>query len=87
MGILPLQFPVGQNAESLGITGKETFDIEGIASASRPEADRAKEVTVRMDGARAFQAVVRIDTPQEVRYYMNGGILPFVLRRLLRGAG
>jgi aconitate hydratase A / 2-methylisocitrate dehydratase len=85
MGILPLQFPAGQNAESLGITGKETFDIEGIANTSRPEADRAKEVTVRMDGARAFQALVRIDTPQESRYYVNGGILPFVLRRLLRG--
>ncbi len=85
MGILPLQFPAGRNAESLGITGKETFDIEGIANTSRPEADRAKEVTVRMDGARAFQALVRIDTPQESRYYVNGGILPFVLRRLLRG--
>ena len=66
-------------------TGKETFDIEGIANASRPDADRAKEVTVRVDGARTFQAVVRLDTPQEVRYYVNGGILPFVLRRLLGG--
>ena len=83
MGILPLQFPAGQNGETLGISGRETFDIEGIPNAARTEPDRAKEVTVRMDGTRSFKALVRIDTPQEARYYVNGGILPFVLRRLL----
>jgi aconitate hydratase len=83
MGILPLQLPTGQTAESLGLTGRETFDIEGIAAAARPTEDRAREVTVRADGT-AFRAVVRLDTPQEVRYYENGGILTFVLRRLLR---
>jgi aconitate hydratase len=83
MGILPLQFPAGQNAESLGLTGRETFDIEGIAAAARPTEDRARDVTVRADG-KTFRAVVRLDTPQEVRYYENGGILTFVLRRLLR---
>ncbi len=97
MGILPLQFEAGQNAETLGLTGHEIHDIEGIADAARPDADRAKEVTVRVrrDGAGAkgataagpdrFRALVRLDTPQEVRYYVNGGILTFVLRRLLRG--
>ena len=83
MGILPLQFPAGQSAESLGLTGQEVFDIEGIPAAARPSEDRAREVTVRADG-KSFRAVVRLDTPQEVRYYENGGILPFVLRRLLR---
>ncbi len=84
MGILPLQFPAGQNAESLGLTGKETFAIEGIAAAAKPEESRAREVTVRAD-AKSFRALVRLDTPQESRYYENGGILTFVLRRLLRG--
>ena len=85
MGILPLQFAAGENAESLGITGREVFDIEGVANAARPDADRATEVTVRVDGAKSVRALVRLDTPQEVHYYVNGGILPFVLRRLLRG--
>jgi aconitate hydratase len=82
MGILPLQFEPGQTAESLGIAGTETFEIEGIAAAARPGADRAKTVAVRAD-AKSFRAVVRLDTPQEARYYENGGILTFVLRRLL----
>jgi len=84
MGILPLQFQAGENAESLGLTGNEAFDIEGVARAARPEKDRATEVTVRADG-KSFRAVVRLDTPQEARYYENGGILTFVLRRLLHG--
>jgi len=83
MGILPLQFPAGQNAESLGLTGKEVFEIEGIVAAAQPDESRARELTVRADG-KSFRAVVRLDTPQEVRYYVNGGILTFVLRRLLR---
>jgi len=86
MGILPLQFRAGQTAESLGLTGREIFAIEGIAAAARPDESRAREVTVRADGT-TFPAVVRLDTPQEVRYYENGGILTFVLRRLLRGGG
>jgi aconitate hydratase len=82
MGILPLQFPAGMTAESLGLTGKETFEIEGIPSSARPTEDRAREVKVRADG-KSFSATVRLDTPQEVRYYENGGILTYVLRRLL----
>jgi aconitate hydratase len=86
MGILPLQFQPGQTAESLGLTGRETFAVEGITAAARPEENRAREVAVVADGKR-FRAVVRLDTPQEVRYYEHGGILTFVLRRLLRGGG
>ena len=76
MGVLPLQFADGENAESLGLTGEEEFSITGI------EGGEAKEVTVRADD-KEFTARVRIDTPKEVQYYQHGGILPFVLRSLL----
>ena len=76
MGVLPLQFADGENAESLGLTGEEEFSITGI------EGGEAKEVTVRADD-KQFTARVRIDTPKEVQYYQHGGILPFVLRQLL----
>ena len=76
MGVLPLQFADGENAESLGLTGEEEFSITGI------EGGEAKEVTVRADD-KEFTARVRIDTPKEVHYYQHGGILPFVLRSLL----
>ena len=76
MGIAPLQFMPGENAESLGLTGEEEYSITGI------DAGEAKEVTVRADD-KEFTARVRIDTPKEVHYYQHGGILPFVLRSLL----
>ena len=76
MGVLPLQFADGENAESLGLTGEEEFSISGV------EGGEAKEVTVRADD-KEFTARVRIDTPKEVQYYQHGGILPFVLRSLL----
>jgi len=76
MGVLPLQFLDGENAESLGLTGEEEYSISGI------EGGEAKEVTVRADD-QEFKARVRIDTPKEVQYYQHGGILPFVLRSLL----
>jgi aconitate hydratase len=76
MGVLPLQFQDGENAESLGLTGEEEFSITGI------EGGEAKQVTVQA-GDKQFTARVRIDTPQEVQYYQHGGILPFVLRQLL----
>ena len=78
MGVLPLQFADGENAESLGLTGEEEFSITGV------EGGEAKEVTVRADD-KEFKARVRIDTPKEVQYYQHGGILPFVLRQLLGG--
>jgi aconitate hydratase len=76
MGVLPLQFRDGESAESLGLTGREEFALEGIDNAE------AREVTVRADG-REFRARVRLDTPREREYVRHGGILPFVLRRLL----
>jgi aconitate hydratase len=80
MGVLPLQFQPGDSAESLGLTGYESFTIEGL------DDGRAKEVTVTATGsdggARQFQARVRIDTPNEVEYYQHGGILHYVLRKL-----
>ena len=76
MGILPLQFMDGEGRESLGLTGKETFAIEGV------ENGEANEVTVRADD-KTFRARVRLDTPREREYLRHGGILRFVLRRLL----
>jgi aconitate hydratase len=84
MGILPLQFLGGENAESLGLTGEEIFEITGI----RPLIEKfasASRVKVRA-GAKEFGALVRIDTPQEALYYANGGILQYVLRQLLAGS-
>jgi aconitate hydratase len=82
MGLLPLQFQPGQTADSLGLTGEETFDIVGVGAALGGR----KEVTVKArkaDGAGSeFTAVVRIDTPQEAQYYRHGGILEYVLRQL-----
>jgi aconitate hydratase len=81
MGVLPLQFPAGQNAESLKLTGEEGFEITGI----RDVVDHfAAGRTVKVRAGKAeFDALVRIDTPQEALYYANGGILQYVLRQLL----
>ncbi|GAB3098808.1 aconitate hydratase AcnA [Isoptericola nanjingensis] len=85
MGVLPLQFPAGENAESLGLDGTETFDIAGITALN----DGATPETVKVTAAKAdgstveFDAVVRIDTPGEADYYRNGGILQYVLRSLV----
>jgi aconitate hydratase len=79
MGVLPLQFPEGQNAESLGLTGEETFSITGITELN--EGRTPSTVHVRANGTE-FDAVVRIDTPGEAEYYRNGGIMQYVLRQL-----
>jgi aconitate hydratase len=93
MGILPLQFPAGQNAESLHLTGEELFEITGVRSLIENFA-AGQKVKVRAPVAAAasaarnhveFEALVRIDTPQEALYYANGGILQYVLRQLLAG--
>jgi aconitate hydratase len=76
MGVLPLQFMPGESRESLGLTGREEFAIEGIDDAE------AGQVTVRADGTE-FRARVRLDTPREREYLRHGGILQYVLRRLL----
>ncbi|MCW2800653.1 MAG: acnA [Aeromicrobium sp.] len=80
MGVLPLQYPAGQTAESLGLTGEETFDFSGITELN--EGRTPKTVHVKA-GNVEFDAVVRIDTPGEANYYRNGGIMPYVLRSLL----
>ena len=86
MGILPLQFPAGQNADSLKLTGEEAFDITGIREVvDKFAAGRAVKVAAKVRGRDPieFEALVRIDTPQEALYYANGGILQYVLRQLL----
>jgi len=86
MGILPLQFLPGENAETLKLTGDEVFEIAGIREVVE-KFSSGKKITVRAKGTKTteFQAVVRIDTPQEALYYANGGILQYVLRQLLAG--
>ncbi|WP_204043557.1 aconitate hydratase [Acrocarpospora phusangensis] len=80
MGVLPLQFPEGQTAESLGLTGEETFDITGVEELNKGMTPATVTVTA---GDITFQAVVRIDTPGEADYYRHGGIMQYVLRSLL----
>ncbi len=84
MGILPLQFRQGENKESLGLTGRETYDIVGIAQGLKPHQDVTVKVT-REDGSTfTFQTLARLDSAIDVTYYKNGGILPTVLRRLMQ---
>ncbi|MFT7834865.1 aconitate hydratase [Saccharothrix sp. BKS2] len=87
MGVLPLQFPAGEDAASLGLDGTETFDFTGITALNDGETPRAVHVkATREDGAEVeFDAVVRIDTPGEADYYRNGGIMQYVLRKMVRG--
>ena len=85
LGVLPLQFKAGNSAASLGLTGRELYHLEGISDDIKP----GQEVTVRAVSedrtSKAFRVVMRLDTPVEVNYYRNGGILQTVLRDLLRG--
>ncbi|WP_380168041.1 aconitate hydratase [Jannaschia sp. R86511] len=87
MGVLPLQFPAGESAASLGLDGTETYAVTGVTALNEGTTPRTvRVVATRTDGAEvAFDAVVRIDTPGEAHYYRNGGILPYVLRSLVRG--
>ncbi|MGZ6754345.1 MAG: aconitate hydratase AcnA, partial [Nocardioides sp.] len=79
MGVIPLQFPKGESAESLGLTGEETFSISGITELNEGRTPKTVKVTA---GDTTFDAVVRIDTPGEANYYRNGGIMQYVLRNL-----
>ena len=85
MGVLPLQFPAGETAESLGIDGTETFSFTGITALNEGATPKTvKVVAAKQDGTSVeFDAVVRIDTPGEAEYYRNGGILQYVLRSLV----
>jgi aconitate hydratase len=82
MGVLPLQYPEGENAESLGLTGDETFSITGVTELN--DGTTPRTVKVKADDVE-FDAVVRIDTPGEAGYYRNGGIMQYVLRNLRKG--
>jgi aconitate hydratase len=84
MGVLPLQFPDGESADSLGLTGEEEFAITGVAGLLN-DGELPRTATVRA-GDVEFEARVRIDTPKEAEYFRHGGILPFVLRQLLGAA-
>jgi aconitate hydratase len=85
MGVIPLQYPQGQNADSLGLDGTETFSITGITELNEGRTPKTVKVTATKDGGETveFDAVVRIDTPGEADYYRNGGILQYVLRSLV----
>ncbi|MEV0526409.1 aconitate hydratase AcnA [Streptomyces sp. NPDC050439] len=82
MGVLPLQFPEGQSAETLGLTGEESFSFTGVTELNEGRTPRTVKVTT--DTGVEFDAVVRIDTPGEADYYRNGGIMQYVLRSLIR---
>ncbi|MFD6073929.1 aconitate hydratase, partial [Amycolatopsis lurida] len=86
MGVIPLQFPAGESASSLGLDGTETFDISGITKLNDGETPRTVHVTAtKTDGTKVeFDADVRIDTPGEADYYRNGGILQYVLRKMTK---
>ncbi|KOA55007.1 aconitate hydratase AcnA [Bifidobacterium animalis] len=86
MGVLPLQFPEGESAESLGLDGTETYSITGITELNNGITPKSVhvEATHKDDSKTEFEAVVRIDTPGEADYYRNGGILQYVLRNLMK---
>jgi aconitate hydratase len=81
MGVLPLQYPAGESAESLKLTGTETIAISGVTALN--DGDTPRTVRVSTDAGIEFDAVVRIDTPGEADYYRHGGILQYVLRRMI----
>ncbi|MGI9090586.1 MAG: aconitate hydratase AcnA [Gemmatimonadaceae bacterium] len=84
MGVIPLEFTNGDTRQSIGLTGFETFAIEGMTEDMRPHATLTVRATANDGSSKTFTAVSRIDTPEEMQYYRNGGILPYVLRQLVR---
>ncbi len=86
MGVLPLQFPAGENADSLGLTGDEVIDVTGIEALNEGSTPKTVHVRATKPSGEVveFEAPVRIDTPGEADYYRNGGILQYVLRSLLK---
>ena len=85
MGVIPLQYPAGQNADSLGLDGTETFSVTGITALNEGTTPKTVKVVATKESGETveFDAVVRIDTPGEADYYRNGGILQYVLRSLV----
>ncbi len=86
MGVLPCQFKGGDSVASLGITGDETFDVTGIEGGIEPQMDVTLTIRRKDGTTKSVPVLLRIDTPIEVDYYLNGGILPYVLRELVRAA-
>jgi len=86
MGVLPLVFKPGENAASLGLTGREAFDVEGLANDIRPRQELVVTATAPEGARRQFGVIARLDSPVDVEYYLNGGILQTVLRSLSRKA-
>jgi aconitate hydratase len=84
MGVLPLEFTNGETRQSLGLTGFETFDIVGLDDSLAPRSTLTVRATARDGAPKTFRVLCRIDTPEELNYYTNGGILPYVLRQLAR---
>jgi aconitate hydratase len=86
MGILPLQYEAGQNAETLGLSGEEIYDLPGLTTLLKTKFASGSTLRVRATaadgGVKEFAAKVRIDTPREIEYFEHGGILQYVLRQL-----
>ena len=82
MGVLPLEFKAGENRETLGLTGQEVYEIEGVISLT-PRKQIAVKAQAADGSAKTFTALARVDTPEEVAYYQHGGILQYVLRQML----
>jgi aconitate hydratase len=84
MGVLPLEFTNGETRQTLGLTGFETFDIQGLDDTLKAHAKLTVKATAKDGSSKTFKVLCRIDTPEELNYYKNGGILPYVLRSLAR---
>jgi len=84
MGVLPLQFPEGTSAQSLKLDGTERFDVLGLDAKLKPQQDLTLRITRAGGQVETVPVRCRIDTPIEIEYYQHGGILPYVLRQLLR---
>ena len=84
MGVLPLQFQEGVNAQTLHLDGSETYSVLGLGDSIRPRQEVILEIKRKDGGIEKVPLILRIDTPIEVDYYRHGGILPFVLREILQ---
>jgi aconitate hydratase len=82
--VLPLEFTNGETRHSLGLTGFESYDIEGLDAGLTPRKTLTVKATARDGSAKSFTVLCRIDTPEELNYYKHGGILPYVLRSLAK---
>ena len=85
MGVIPLEFTNGESRQSLGLNGFETYDVVGLDASLKPRATLTVRATARDGSKKEFKVLARIDTPEEMNYYKNGGILPYVLRQLVSG--